>query len=162
MEEKRLERALREASSALIHRLEELSFLRVVGDSLVGENEPDAVARRLVGLLCDELGLEFAGFWTVDDAAGGLRLAACAPPATALRHAVSLARAPLSAASSPRSRGLPTATLRCSCSARAAPARRWWRARCITAAVAAGRRSWPSTAQRCRRRCSRASSSESS
>ena len=83
MEEKRLERALREASSALIHRLEELSFLRVVGDSLVGENEPDAVARRLVGLLCDELGLEFAGFWTVDDAAGGLRLAACAPPATA-------------------------------------------------------------------------------
>ena len=34
-------------------------------------------------LWCDELGLEFAGFWTVDDAAGGLRLAACAPPATA-------------------------------------------------------------------------------
>src|SRR2546425_11074557 len=76
MEEERLERALREASSALIRRIEELSFVRLVGDVLAGELESAAVARALVGLLRDELGLEFAGLWTVDEAGGGLRAAA--------------------------------------------------------------------------------------
>ena len=76
MEEERLRQALREASSALIRRIEELSFVRRVGDALAGEVEPAAVARALVGLLRDELGLEFAGLWTVDEVAGGLRAAA--------------------------------------------------------------------------------------
>ena len=78
MEEERLRRALREASSALIRRIEELSFVRLVGDALTGEVEPAAIASALVGLLRDELGLEFAGLWTVDEAAGGLRPAAYA------------------------------------------------------------------------------------
>ena len=76
MEEERLRRALREASSALIRRIEELSFVRLVGDALTGEVEPAAIASALVGLLRDELGLEFAGLWTVDEATGGLRPAA--------------------------------------------------------------------------------------
>ena len=76
MEEERLRRALREASSALIRRIEELSFVRLVGDALTGEVERAGVGRALVGLLRDELGLEFAGLWTVDDVAGGLRATA--------------------------------------------------------------------------------------
>src|SRR5206468_3672568 len=76
MEEERLRRALREASSALIRSIEELSFVRLVGDALAGEIESAAVARALVGLLRDELGLEFAALWTVDEVAGGLRAAA--------------------------------------------------------------------------------------
>ena len=78
MEEERLRRALREASSALIRSIEELSFVRLVGDALAGEIESAAVARALVGLLRDELGLEFAALWTVDEVAGGLRAAAYA------------------------------------------------------------------------------------
>jgi len=83
MEEERLRQALREASSALIRRIEDLSFVRLVGDALTGEVEPAAVARALVGLLRDELGLEFAGLWTVDEVAGGLRSAAYARAADA-------------------------------------------------------------------------------
>jgi len=78
MDEERLRRALREASSALIRSIEELSFVRLVGDALAGEIESAAVARALVGLLRDELEMEFAALWTVDEAAGGLRAAAYA------------------------------------------------------------------------------------
>ena len=56
-------------------------------------------------------------------------------------------------------RASPTPTRRCSSPARAAPARSWSRARSTGAAGARAGRSSPSTAPRCRRRCSRASCS---
>ena len=50
---------------------------------------------------------------------------------------------------------------RCCCSARAAPARNWWRAPSMHAATARTNASWPSTARRFRNSCSKASCSAS-
>src|SRR5581483_5010636 len=66
MADEPLREALRDASRALVRRIEELSFVRSVGDVLAGAVEPAAVARALVGALRDELGADAAALWTVD------------------------------------------------------------------------------------------------
>jgi len=74
--DERLERALREANAELLRRIEDLSFVRLVGDALAGEVTLPALGRALVGLLRDELAADLAALWLVDDMAGGVRLAA--------------------------------------------------------------------------------------
>ncbi|MFN8543965.1 MAG: sigma 54-interacting transcriptional regulator [Candidatus Binatia bacterium] len=78
MADEPLQRALREANAELLLRIEELSFVRLVGDALAGEVEPTAIGRALVALLRDELSLDLAALWTVDELGSGLRLAALA------------------------------------------------------------------------------------
>jgi DNA-binding NtrC family response regulator len=72
-----LKQALREANAELLRRIEELSFVRLVGDALAGALEPASIATALVGLLRDELRVDLVAFWIVDDLAPGLRLLAC-------------------------------------------------------------------------------------
>jgi DNA-binding NtrC family response regulator len=71
-----LQRALREANAELLQRIEELSLVRLVGDALAGALEPPAIASALVALLRDELRVDVAALWAVDELAGGLRLLA--------------------------------------------------------------------------------------
>src|SRR3954471_18911770 len=75
-----LQRALREANAELLHRIEELSLVRSVGDALAGAVEPGAIGEAVVGLLRDELGAALIGLGRVDELAGGLRLIPCARP----------------------------------------------------------------------------------
>jgi Nif-specific regulatory protein len=71
-----LKQALREANAELLRRIEELSFVRLVGDALAGALEPRSIATALVGLLRDELRVDLVAFWVVDELAPGLRLLA--------------------------------------------------------------------------------------
>ncbi len=71
-----LQRALREANAELLQRIEDLSVVRLVGDALAGAVEPAAIGTALVGLLRDELRVDLAILWRVDELAAGLRLVA--------------------------------------------------------------------------------------
>ncbi len=75
-----LQRALREANAELLQRIEELSLVRSVGDALAGAVEAGAIGAAVVGLLRDELHVDLAGLWAVDELAGGMRLVALAGP----------------------------------------------------------------------------------
>ena len=76
MADEPLRRALRDANAELLLRIEELSFVRLVGDALAGAVEPAAIGRGLVAMLCDELRVDVAALWITDDLQAGLRLAA--------------------------------------------------------------------------------------
>jgi transcriptional regulator with GAF, ATPase, and Fis domain len=76
MAEEPLKRALRETHAELLRRIEDLSLVRQVGDALAGSVEPGAVGASLVGLLRDELRVDLAALWAVDDLGTGLRLLA--------------------------------------------------------------------------------------
>ncbi|MCW5892910.1 MAG: sigma-54-dependent Fis family transcriptional regulator [bacterium] len=76
MADEPLKQALRAANAELLRRLEELSFVRLVGDALAGEATTAGVARALVELLRAELGVELVALWGVDALEGGVRLAA--------------------------------------------------------------------------------------
>jgi DNA-binding NtrC family response regulator len=76
MADEPLRRALRDANAELLLRIEELSFVRLSGDALAGAVEPAAIGRGLVTLLCDELGVDLAALWVVDELQAGLRLTA--------------------------------------------------------------------------------------
>ncbi len=71
-----LERALRASNAELIRRIEELSFVRQLGDALAGEVTAAAIGRAVVTLLRDELALDLVALWRVDPLGGGVRLAA--------------------------------------------------------------------------------------
>jgi DNA-binding NtrC family response regulator len=73
-----LRRALREATAELLRRLDELSLVRLVGDALAGEVAPGAIGRAVTALLREETGVELAGLWASEVAAGGLRALALA------------------------------------------------------------------------------------
>jgi DNA-binding NtrC family response regulator len=79
MADEPLRRALRDANAELLLRIEELSFVRLVGDALAGAVEPAAIGRALVTLLCDELRVDRAALWITDELQAGLRLAAIGP-----------------------------------------------------------------------------------
>jgi DNA-binding NtrC family response regulator len=79
MADEPLRRALRDANAELLLRIEELSFVRLVGDALAGAVEPAAIGRGLIALLCDELRADVAALWVTDDFQAGLRLAALGP-----------------------------------------------------------------------------------
>jgi transcriptional regulator with PAS, ATPase and Fis domain len=76
MSEEPLERALRASNAELIRRIEELSFVRQLGDALAGEVTGAAIGRAVVTLLRDELALDLVALWRVDALGGGVRLAA--------------------------------------------------------------------------------------
>jgi two-component system response regulator HydG len=76
MAEEPLKQALRAANAELLRRLEELSFVRLVGDALAGEATTAGVGRALVELLRAELGVDLIALWEVDALEGGVRLAA--------------------------------------------------------------------------------------
>ncbi|HZP43288.1 MAG TPA: sigma-54-dependent Fis family transcriptional regulator [Candidatus Binatia bacterium] len=71
-----LEQALRDANAELLRRIEDLSFVRVVGDALAGAVEPAAIGTALVTLLRDELRADLAALWAVDELGTGVRLVA--------------------------------------------------------------------------------------
>src|SRR5581483_842887 len=95
MADEPLREALRDASRALVRRIEELSFVRSVGDVLAGAVEPAAVARALVGALRDELGADAAALWTVDAAGAVFRLAGASPDEEAAGATTPLDEPPL-------------------------------------------------------------------
>jgi two-component system response regulator HydG len=74
--EEPLKSALQAAHAELLQRIEDLSLVRQVGDALAGEVALEGLARALVLLLQDELGVDLAALWTVDELGGGLRLTA--------------------------------------------------------------------------------------
>ncbi len=78
MSQEPLERALRASNAELIRRIEELSFVRQLGDALAGEVTVTAIGRAVTGLLRDELGLDLVALWSVDALDGGVRLTALA------------------------------------------------------------------------------------
>jgi DNA-binding NtrC family response regulator len=78
MTDEPLKRALRETNAELLLRIEELSLVRLVGDALSGTLEPASIGAALVGLLRDELRVDLAALWAVDELQGGLRLLALA------------------------------------------------------------------------------------
>jgi DNA-binding NtrC family response regulator len=71
-----LEQALRDANAELLRRIEDLSFVRLVGDALTGAVDAPAIGAALVELLRDELRVDLAALWTVDELEAGLRLVA--------------------------------------------------------------------------------------
>lgn len=73
-----LKRALREANVELLRRVEDLSFVRIVGDGLAGVVSPAAVGQSLVGALREELSVDLVVLWVVDELAGGLARVALA------------------------------------------------------------------------------------
>jgi transcriptional regulator with PAS, ATPase and Fis domain len=67
-----LKRALRETNVELLRRVEDLSFVRTVGDAMAGVVSPAAIGQSLVCALREELSVDLVGLWVVDDLAGGL------------------------------------------------------------------------------------------
>ncbi len=76
MTDESLRRALRDSNTELLQHIEELSFVRLVGDALAGEAAVGAIAAAVVRLLCDELGVSVAALWHVDAQEGGVALLA--------------------------------------------------------------------------------------
>jgi signal transduction histidine kinase len=71
----------RQAATALLEKIEELSFLRALNDRLADAPSFPAACQALVDLVC-EAGLgEIAAYLSVDPARRACRLEACAPPA---------------------------------------------------------------------------------
>ena len=68
-----LKRALRETNVELLRRVEDLSFVRIVGDGLAGVVSPAGVGKSLVTALREELSVDLVVLWVVDELGGGLQ-----------------------------------------------------------------------------------------
>jgi signal transduction histidine kinase len=91
----------RQAATALLEKIEELSFLRTLNDRLADASSFPAACQALVDLVCAEGLGEIAAYLSVDPLRRACRLEACAPPAEGERACALLPVAALLAAEEP-------------------------------------------------------------